>query len=301
MTTFNRFGLSISCGGNGLDGTLGLVINESGVDTLVWAMGVYIRGNEVLCADSRKSGLVSAGAALDQNNGTGAASYGQVDLNVGSLSDSSIRLETRRNDMGGWIPRDIIFWGEIDGISSIIPPVGSYIEPIALELGLSRTLNKSGFRSSMPLNRVYRGDGSTIIQHLLMVVTTKHGTHAGTDSPIRLRIQSGTNQLVNWTMRDTSQPDLERNKANLYLIPVERNFTFNELDNRSITLEILGTDMWEPLSIVLFGLDRSRGRVDRVVPLAARDFSYGDEALSADSREGSQLINLGLLKFEGEC
>ena len=65
--------------------------------------------------------------------------------------------------------------------------------------------------------------------------------------------------MVDHTIPDTPQPDLEGAEGNVYFLPVRQPFTRSQLTDQSIVLSILGDDAWLPIVVAMFGLDTASG------------------------------------------
>jgi hypothetical protein len=214
-----------------------------------------------------------------------------VSFDSESLTNSSVRIGNRGDD--AWAPQDILLFAVADG--------GGVI-PIAMETDLTHWLSSdpSEGRLTLPLRLVERGDSSTLIHRLLLLVRTADEDDAGTDSPVRLQVigsdgQLRMSELITNTQTDTPQDDLEQGVSNWYYLPVRTPFTERDISNPGsvgrIELEILGRDAWLPESLFLFGLDTPVGRPTKLVPLVSNRI-WQSGVLSQDEKEGSPKIFL---------
>lgn len=207
------------------------------------------------------------------------------------LTNSSVRIGNRGDD--AWAPQDILLFAVTDG--------GGII-PIAMETDLTHWLSSdpSEGRLTLPLRLVERGDFSTLIHRLLLLVRTADEDDAGTDSAVRLQVigsggQLRMSELITNAQSDTPQDDLEQGVSNWYCLPVQTPFTEREISTPGsvgrIELEILGRDAWLPESLFLFGLDTPAGRPTKLVPLSSSRV-WQNGWLSEDEAEGSPRIFL---------
>jgi len=126
---------------------------------------------------------------------------------------------------------------------------------------------------------------------VLLLVYTGSGD-SKTDSPIQLQVTAGGNLVLDQTVTDTPQDDLEAYTANWYPLSAAVPFTLLDVRlNGGIRLNILGDDAWLPSTLFLYGLDTAEGRPNEVVPLVTvRNWNLG--TLSTDPQEGSASIDL---------
>ena len=207
------------------------------------------------------------------------------------MTNSSVRIGNRGDD--AWAPQHILLFAHETRQGTV---------PIAMETDLTQWLSSDANEGALtlPLRLVGRGDFSTLIHRLLLLVRTADRDDAGTDSPVRLQVigsngQLRMSELITNTQTDTPQDDLERGASNWYYLPVQTPFTEREIDSAGsvgrIELEILGRDAWLPESLYLFGLDTLSGRPTKLVPLVSRpNWQLGH--LSQDETEGSPKLFL---------
>jgi hypothetical protein len=216
------------------------------------------------------------------------------------LNDSSIRVGIRGVD--AWRPEAFFVWGEQDdglimplALTSDLdrPIVGHVLNGIVLSTDASRG------KTSFALKRVRRGTASQRLQRLILLLVTADKENAGTDDKIELQIVTSTGRLVvNHIFPDTSQDDLERGQANLYIVPLDNEFdtpfSREELNDDSIRLRIIGReDQWLPQRLFLFGTE-DVGQPDFVVPLVHLPvWPFGP--MSTDSEEGEKFVKLPLV------
>jgi hypothetical protein len=124
---------------------------------------------------------------------------------------------------------------------------------------------------TMPLRLVARGDSTTVIRRLLLLVdTASTDDSAGTDSPVQLQITAAGSNVFTQQVPDTTQDDFDNWSANWYFLDGQAPFTRGDvIGNGGITLSIIGTDAWQPRHLVLFGLDTPSGRPSKMVSLMA--------------------------------
>ena len=164
------------------------------------------------------------------------------------------------------------------------------------ELEVTLSTDSDEGRISLPVRPVVPGMIRTQISRLLLVTGTNIRESA-TDSPINLQIARGEEIVVDHTIPDTPQPDLEGAEGNVYFLPVRQGFTRSQLNDESITLSIRGSDAWLPYVVALFGLDTASGNPGRMVPLVHFDpWPFG--WLSTDASEGSSAVTLPLCPID---
>jgi hypothetical protein len=200
-----------------------------------------------------------------------------------------MRIGTRGSD--AWRPSLIAAWGERFTTGNVVPL--GYHEGIDTVLS---TASSEG-RISLPVRPI--GRGTVLIRRVMLVTGTNLGDSA-TDSPIHVRIVTATAgpvTVVDHTIPDTSQDDLEAAQGNVYFLPVIGNFTRNHLNSSSIVLSINGNDAWLPVAVMMFGLDTASGQPRVMTPLVhAHPWGFG--ALSKDAGEGVESVALPLAPID---
>jgi len=227
-------------------------------------------------------------------------SYGDVETGGGKLyrhdiseeqvlpEDYYLRVGIRGSD--AWRPTVIAAWCERFTTGNVVPL--GYNEVIETIL----STDSSEGRISLPVPHIGSGNQRMGINRVMLVTGTNVGDSA-TDSPIHVRITAGQNVVVDHTIPDTSQDDLEGAEGNVYFLPVRSSFTRSQLTDSSIVLSIEGDDAWIPVVVVMFGLDTSSGQPGTIVPLVhVHPWTAG--ALSKDSSEGVESITLPLAPMD---
>jgi hypothetical protein len=227
-------------------------------------------------------------------------SFGSVDTGGGKLyrhdiAESQIlpenyylRIGTRGDD--AWRPRVIAAWAERFTTGNVVPL--GYHEQIETVL----STDTSEGRISLPVPRPGPFNVRTQINRVMLITGTNVGDSA-TDSKIHVRITSGDTAVVDHTIPDTSQDDLEGAEGNVYFLPVNMPFTRSQLNDASIVLSIDGNDAWLPVVVVMFGLGSSNGPFSAMVPLVhAHPWSFG--VLSTDPSEGVASVTLPLAPID---
>ena len=209
------------------------------------------------------------------------------------LNPSSIRVGIRGDDR--WSPGSCLVWGQ-DAQGAIVPLGLNVVrqgfkggEPPTMALSTDRDEG----RTSFCVKRVQPGDEFTAVSRLILLLTTADTDDAGTDDTITLRISDTLGQmLVDETITDTLQDDLEQGQANFYYVELGGTIIRTNLDDKSIQLSINGDDAWRPSSLFLFGLDAREGEtVTFVTPLVhLAEWPFG--TLSTDSGEGRASVSL---------
>ena len=124
----------------------------------------------------------------------------------------------------------------------------------------------------------------TLIDVLHLAMLTDAGTaDPGTDSPVNLVINDGTERL-NHRFSDTNQDDQERGQANHYRLEVgSRGIDSALLRPGSIRVGVLGGDAWQPDILFLWGSARPGPlQSAAIVPLAI-EMNIATELSSDDS------------------
>ena len=228
--------------------------------------------------------------------GFGGSETGGGKLYRHNISESQVvpenyymRIGIRGDD--AWRPRMITAWCQ-RFTSGAIVPLG-YDEQLEVVL----STDSSEGRISLPLRQITPGMIRTQINRIMLVTGTNVGDSA-TDSPINVRITRGGDEVVvDHTVPDTPQPDLEGAEGNVYFLPVLQPFTRSQLTDASIVLSIQGDDAWLPIVVTMFGLDTTSGNPGRMVPLVYFDgWPFG--ALSTDSDEGTASVTLPLCPID---
>jgi len=166
-------------------------------------------------------------------------------------------------------------------------------EPIAMETDVEHWLSTDSEEGklTMPVRLVDPGTSITVIRRVLLLVYTESGTDVETDSPIQLQISTNNAIVLQETVFDTPQDDLEQYTANWYFMKAAVPFTRAEVIKGRIRLSIKGTDAWLPKRVFIFGLDTEEGRPNNVVRLVSiANWDLG--TLSADPSEGKEVVDL---------
>jgi hypothetical protein len=214
-----------------------------------------------------------------------------------NLNASSVRVGIRGDDR--WSPGSCFVWGQdVDG--TIVPLALNVVRQgfKASELDtMALSTDPDEGRTSFCVKRVQPGDAFTAVSRLILLLTTADEDDAGTDDTITLKITDTLDGrvLVDQTITDTVQDDLERAQANFYYVEVNGTIIKTNLDDKSIQLSINGDDAWRPASLFLFGLDALEGEtVTFVTPLVhLPEWHLG--TLSTDSTEGTSSVALPLV------
>jgi hypothetical protein len=219
---------------------------------------------------------------------TGGGSLTILDVAESQIlpEDFYLRIGIRGDD--AWRPELILAWCQRFTSGNIVPLGYNQI------IGQTLSTDSSEGRISLPLPLAGRGGIRSEINRVLLITLT-HASDFATDSPIHVRITRGGGEevVVDHTISDTPQPDLESLQANLYFLPVLAPFTRSQLTDTSIELSIQGDDAWRPITVVMFGLDTASGNPTRITPLVhVHPWEFG--ILSTDEDEGkpAQLLPL---------
>ena len=133
------------------------------------------------------------------------------------------------------------------------------------------------------------------IHHLILVMETADRRWAGTDSPVRVTVDTASGRAFDYTIPDTPQWEQERAQANFYYVTVTTPFAWEDVTR--VRLGIRGDDMWRPSRFFVFG---EAGPEDHraIVPLAYVP-SWADAGLptlSTDPSEGEPGVDLPLVE-----
>ncbi len=207
------------------------------------------------------------------------------------FTDSSFRIGIRGNDL--WRPEHLFLWGALGEVTEVVP--------LAVETDLDVTLSTDESEGvlSVPVRLVESGPPSTIINRILVILTTSTAEDSGTKDPINLRISDNTGAVVDFDFPETPQDDRKTGEANFYLSSVVRPFAKSDLNNESTVLSIGGKDAWFMSRFFVFGLDTAEGRPNRIVPLIHLPFWFSgtvfkEGKLSQDPSEGKSEVFLPL-------
>lgn len=210
-------------------------------------------------------------------------------LEFDAFNESSFRVGLQGADL--WRPEMLFVWGEEED---------GRVIPFALETKIEETLstdpdegNKPS-RASLPLRRISPGDDATVIRRLVVILLTASGEHDGTDNGLTLTGTIDGREVVNASISDTPQDDLEPFIHNVYTLSVRVPFTREELRRGTLRLSISGKDMWAPASLGIFGFDTFDGRPQQVVPVSY-NFPWRQGSMSRDPNEGSPSVDLNVL------
>jgi hypothetical protein len=275
---------------SGTNSSIVLIVNVNGIDTMQYTF-----------RDTPQDDLGEGQANLY------FISAGDIGLDVTTLASTYFRIGIRGSD--SWQPENIFLFGTL-GKTSAITPLGMGVN--LTTTGIERSNHSGGTISfdqpepivlstddskgdlSFPLLPIALGDDATPIKRLLLLLTTSKKSGAGTYAKVNLQIANAEGLVVDQTLLDTSQQDLQKGQANWYFIPVLDPFIKRELDPaRAILLTIEGTDGWLPDSFFLFGLDTDSGTPNSVVPLI-HIWSWDLGVLSTDPSEGSASVIIPL-------
>jgi hypothetical protein len=225
-----------------------------------------VDGEDVVDMDfkfMRASGPLSGGLGPDSgwlDKAQAALSEGGLlpsPIESNLLTNSSIRLGIRTDN--AWGPKNALVLGRTE----------RQVIALAMETELGHWLSTdvSEGKLTMPLRRVGPGSSSTLIQRVMLLAYTQSGK---TDKPLQIQITAGGNQVLQQTIADTAQDDLEDYTGNWYVADAGVPFTRSDvLSNGSIVVSILGSDWWTPKSLFVYGLDTAAGRPNEVVDLVS--------------------------------
>ena len=188
------------------------------------------------------------------------------------LTNSSVRVSITGDD--AWKPQHLLLIGRNIRSNLAIPLAGELDNPTWLSTDSG---DASSFTAvpTIPLRLVGRGDDSTLIQGVLLLLVTSNEDDAGTDSLIELEIKVGQNVVFQRSYPlgggDTPQDDLEQNAHNWYFQTPQVPFTRGDVrSNGEIKLRILGDDAWLPRQVFVYGFDTiGFPRPTAIVPLAS--------------------------------
>jgi len=221
------------------------------------------------------------------------------------LTDSSIRLGINGDD--AWRPQHAFVFAEGINVAG-----ATETQAVALETDITTQLSTDPGEgpSDMPLHLVGHGSAAQEIRRLFIFIrgvgsdeppddgfgATAVPHEDVTDAPLEIQIVSQGRVVVLFQITDTPQEDLEFGEANFYTMPVMVPFTRAQLDAESITLRIMGMDDYQPLSLFIFGADRSAGRPASMVPLVSitnwKDAGLG--VINYDPTNGTGAVTLPL-------
>jgi hypothetical protein len=253
--------------------------NDAGTDENMLNLTINVDGED-LVNTYLDTGAFRAGQA---NLSLSLSLTSPIDSNL--LTNSSIRLGHRNNN--AWRPQSVLLLGKTE----------RRIIALAMETELMPWLSADSTKGklTMPLRLVSEGNSSTLISRVMLLVRTSDWPDSGTDDPIQLQITAGGNIVLQETIGDTPQIDLEEGAVNWHFRNAAIPFTRSDvLSNGGIRLSIIGTDKWLPESLFLYGLDTADGRPNEVVHLVSIP-AWNLRTLSTEPQEGEQSISLPVI------
>jgi hypothetical protein len=125
------------------------------------------------------------------------------------------------------------------------------------------------------------------LDKLWLGVHTRNIRYAGTDSRIVVIVNEDGIDVAYAVIGDTSQTDLEQGHSNIYTLSGQ-SVTSENVGNSSVRIGILGSDLWGPGLIFLWGRDAANK--SEVYPLAIETSISG--GLSNDASEGRSSVPL---------
>jgi len=181
-----------------------------------------------------------------------------------------------------WCPDVVVVWEDL----------GGPIAPLAIETDMQSCLNPGGSRYGLRV--VTKGNASTVIERLLLLMLTGNGSDDGTLNRIHLEIVRQGVPVVSYTIPDTPQADQQRGQANLYLFPVSVPFTKGDLQADAIRLSIDGQDSWLATNLFLWGVSPKDGRPTTLVPLVYLQATpvYSGTGISTNPPQGHERVIL---------
>jgi len=263
--------------------------DDAGTDAGKLNLTVNVNGEDLVDSDFgflNGSGILSSGLGPDDgwlSDGQAALSDQKLEevLDTSLLTHSSVRVGNRSDD--AWAPQHIFVFGATENGA----------EAIAMETDIEHWLSTDSDEGklTMPIRLVDPGTSITVIRRVLLLIYTGSGSDVETDSPIELQISTNNTIVLQETVFDTPQDDLEQYTANWYFMKAAVPFTRAEIIKGKIRLSIKGDDAWLPQSVFVFGLDTEEGRPNSVVRLVSlANWDLG--SLSADPSEGKDVIDL---------
>jgi hypothetical protein len=271
--------------------TLTKNIDDAGTDAGKLNVTINVDGEDVLDTDfgfMNDDGPLAGGLGPD-TSWLGDRQAGISDLTLESpiestqLTNSSVRVGIRDDD--AWAPKQVFLFGH--GERRVVP--------LALELEVDRWMSTDSGegRLTMPVRTVAVGNSSTIIRRVMLLVYTGGGD-GETDDKIQFQISAAGNIVMDETIGDTSQDDLEEYSANWHIRNAITPFTRGDvIGNGGIELSIHGQDAFRPTSLFMFGLDTATGRPNEVVTLVSIP-EWNLPTLSTDDAEGQESVVLPL-------
>jgi hypothetical protein len=244
----------------------------------------------------------------DQSKGQANLYTFGVSINLDStdLPASYFRVGIRGSD--AWRPETFFLWGSDANFSNIVP-MGIRFDPttqfIVREVdGESETngnlnpvvlsTDNSEGDLSFPLFPIPQGNEATVMNRLLVLITTADSSNAGTNDKITISLPL-LKETDDYQLPDTTQADLNRGQANWYEISLFKPFAKNQLNVQGgIGIFTSGSDAWLPESFFIFGLDTDQGMPNFIVPLVhIPKWTFG--SLSHDFGEGKELVQLPIV------
>ena len=283
--------------------------DDAGTDADALNLVVNIDGTDVVDAQipfPATDGPFSGGFGPDDENwlgqGQGAVSGSIVSgvvkglpvpapFDSDLLTNSSLRVGQQTDD--AWGPSDILLFGLINA-NSVEAKQGWMALAIETEIERWLSTDPGEGKLTMPLRLVGHGTSDTMIHRVLLLTYTPGAGDESTDSKITLQISTGNGIVLNETIEDTQQDDLEPYMGNWYMGDAATAFSRNQVANGGkVVLSIGGDDAWQPQCVFVFGFDTPSGRPNNVVTLCAIP-KWGLGWLSTDAGEGVDEVPLPL-------
>ncbi len=192
-----------------------------------------------------------------------------------------------------WQPSRALVWAD-DGRSIRVFAFDPDLEAEDITLSADPSEGDVALRLSST-NLIPYDESLGSIHHLILVMETADRRWAGTDSPVRVTVDTASGRAFDYTIPDTPQWEQERAQANFYYVTVTTPFAWEDVTR--VRLGIRGDDMWRPSRFFVFG---EAGPEDHraIVPLAYVP-SWADAGLptlSTDPSEGEPGVDLPLVE-----
>lgn len=237
----------------------------------------------------------------DEHRSRGRAGFARIDIGDLELLPEEIDYSIAAGGNNLWKLDHAAVWGQRVNSGNIYP----------LSFGAAQELSKDedeGVLSFTP-PLVSLGSDTMLIRRLLIVLHTSplvdyplpprssSVQETGTDSDVNLQIGATSGLVVDYDLPETPQADLKRSHANYYISAVPTPFTRQQLTDESIVLSIRGENRWDPLIVVIFGIDTIQSDARALVPLVHVEL-WPFMPMSTDPEEGVESVRLPLAPMD---
>jgi hypothetical protein len=240
----------------------------------------------------------------------GAGAIFRFDVVEAKLDSADLDLELRAHGHDAWSPEHIIIWGIAgERPEERVVPLGAMLDladPLTSEgSGLWLSEDTSEGELVLPIQRVDRGQASTLAQRLIVITATDQygalfpaaagpgGDPEDTGTRAALTLQAGVpgRLMLSYQLPGSPQSDQERGGAGLYVVDLAAPLSRNDLRDARVTLTIGSNDWWKPDYFAAFGADSEFFGPAALIPFVAAS-AFELKQMSTDPTQGWHSIVL---------